>query len=346
MIDWHREMIGDMARTGTYRRAILSTVRPGDVVLDLGSGTGILALFACQAGAARVYAIERTDMVRVAREIFKANGVDERVRLLKGLSTELAVPERVDVIVSEVIGSFGLEEGLLRYLVDARERFLKPGARLVPSELELFLAPSEDGKIQDRLEVWRRAETMHGVNLLPAHRLAAENVYEVGADPGDFLADPACLKRIDLRDVRDIHMKGNVHFEVARPGRLTGLAGWFRVKLGEGIWLSTEPPLKHSSWENMFFPLDRPCDVRPGDMLDVTVSFLDPFWRWTIEVSDGTPGVRKARYAHSTFRGFPISGRDMVKYLASRAPSFSGPARVHLEALVKAMYRFCRAIVG
>ena len=345
MIDWHREMIGDATRTGAYRRAIFRTVRPGDVVLDLGSGTGILALFARQAGAARVYAIERTDMVQIARHLCRANGLDRHVRFLHGLSTELGLPERVDLIVSEIIGSFGLEEGLLRYLVDAKKRFLKPGGRVLPLDLELFLAPSEDRTIQDRLDVWDRTEAMYGVNFLPARRLAAARMYEVGAYPEDLLGEPACLQRIDLFGVRDIHMRGRVHFEVMRPGRLTGLAGWFRTRLAEEIWLSTEPPLKDSSWENVFFPLERPLDVRPGDHIDAKVLYLDPFWKWTVEVKDAS-GAERAQYAHSTFQAAPSSGKHAIQRLVSRIPGLSGPARAQFEVAARALYRFSRAIIG
>jgi len=271
--------------------------------------------------------------------------MDHRVRFLKGLSTELTLPERVDVVVSEIIGSFGLEEGVLRYLVDARKRLLKSGGCLLPRELELILVPSEDRTIQDRLGVWARTEAMYGVNFLPARRLAVEYMYEVGADPGDFLAEPACLERINLSAVRDIHMRGRAHFEATRAGRLTGLAGWFRAKLTEDIWLSTEPPLKGSSWENVFFPLERPCDVYPGDRIDATVSYLDPFWKWTVEVVS-TSGARSVRYTHSTFRGVPPSTKNTVRRLISCIPLLSGPARTQLEVAARALYRFGRVIVG
>ena len=98
----HRTMICDRVRTGAFRRAIESVVRPGDIVLDVGAGSGILSVFAARAGAARVYAVERTPAAVLARELAAANGVAEIVRVIHGDVTDVELPERADVIVSEL----------------------------------------------------------------------------------------------------------------------------------------------------------------------------------------------------------------------------------------------------
>ena len=124
----HRTMICDRMRTGVFRRAIESVVRPGDIVLDVGAGSGILSVFAARAGAARVYAVERTPAAVLARELAAANGVAEIVRVIHGDVTDIELPERVDVIVSEWLGGFGIDEGMLVPVIVARDRWLKPGA--------------------------------------------------------------------------------------------------------------------------------------------------------------------------------------------------------------------------
>ena len=69
----HRRMLNDRIRTEAFRDAIEKVVKPGDVVVDVGAGTGILSLFAARAGAARVYAIERSPTIEQAKAIARAN---------------------------------------------------------------------------------------------------------------------------------------------------------------------------------------------------------------------------------------------------------------------------------
>jgi predicted RNA methylase len=110
-IEVHRTMLCDRVRTEAFRRAIDSVVRPGDVVLDVGAGTGILSLFAARAGAERVYAVERTTVAVLAQELAAANGVAEVVQVIHGDLRDIDLPERVDVIVSEWLGGSGSTKG-------------------------------------------------------------------------------------------------------------------------------------------------------------------------------------------------------------------------------------------
>ena len=131
-IEVHRTMICDRVRTDAFRRAIDAVVRPGDVVLDVGAGTGILSLFAARAGAARVYAVEQTTVAVLAQELAAANGVADIVHVIQGDIMDVELPEHVDVIVSEWLGGFGIDEGMLVPVITARDRWLKPGGTMIP----------------------------------------------------------------------------------------------------------------------------------------------------------------------------------------------------------------------
>ncbi|MGI9584075.1 MAG: 50S ribosomal protein L11 methyltransferase, partial [Acidimicrobiia bacterium] len=102
--DFHHSMLADSARTQSFLKAILSTVKPGDVVVDIGAGTGVLSMFAVMAGARMVYAIEREPIIGVAMEVAEANGLSDRIRFIHGSSDEVVLPEKADVVVSETIG--------------------------------------------------------------------------------------------------------------------------------------------------------------------------------------------------------------------------------------------------
>lgn len=137
----HARMLHDERRTGDYLRAIKHAVRPGDVVLEIGTGSGVMAVAAARAGARHVYAVEASDIADVAERVFEVNGVSDRITLLRGWSRHVDLAEPADVLISEVIGSEPLEEEILETTLDARQRLLAPGARLLPHALCLAIRP-------------------------------------------------------------------------------------------------------------------------------------------------------------------------------------------------------------
>lgn len=139
----HIRMLDDSVRTGFFLQAIKEVVQPGDVVVDLGTGTGVLAVAAAKAGAKKVYAIESTAIADAAELLIQANGCADRVELIRGLSTTVTLPERADVIVSEIIGNDPFDEHILPYMRDACARFLKPGGRILPQGLAVHLTPAK-----------------------------------------------------------------------------------------------------------------------------------------------------------------------------------------------------------
>ena len=129
-------MLHDDRRTSDYLAAIAAAVRPGDVVLDIGTGSGVLAVAAARAGARRVYAVEASDIAGVAERVFAANGVRTASRSSRGWSREIELPEPADLLVSEVIGSEPLEEEILETTLDARRRLLKPRRTADPADAD------------------------------------------------------------------------------------------------------------------------------------------------------------------------------------------------------------------
>src|SRR5260370_8838575 len=134
------DMISDRGRVDAYANAIARAVRPGDVLVEIGCGPGVVGLVACRAGAARVYAIETEDVGHLAKQLASANGLAERIKFLQSDSRRTELPERVDVIVSDIRGTLPLFEHAIPSLEDARQRLLAPGGILIRQRDTLMAA--------------------------------------------------------------------------------------------------------------------------------------------------------------------------------------------------------------
>lgn len=143
----HEEMLKDKERTLTYKRAI---ERNGDnfkdkIVMDIGSGTGILSIFAARAGAKHVYAIENAEIAYFSREIIRKNNLSDKITVIKGKMEEIQLPvEKVDIIISEWMGYFLLYESMLDTVLWARDKYLVPGGKMLPDRAKIFMAAIED----------------------------------------------------------------------------------------------------------------------------------------------------------------------------------------------------------
>ena len=183
-LSMHALMLHDRRRTESFLAAVREIVRPGDVVVDVGAGTGMLAIAAAQAGAARVYAVERTSIIQFAKLNIRQNGLQDRITPVAGWSMDVELPERADVLVSEIIGNDPFDEKVVEVTADARMRLLKPDARMVPQTITIFALPLTvpDRIVRRRwftpevLENWRSGTASTSVHspgvLLPGRLLA------------------------------------------------------------------------------------------------------------------------------------------------------------------------------
>jgi histone-arginine methyltransferase CARM1 len=166
-------MLADYVRTGTYQKSMISNSVDftGKVVLDVGTGSGILAFFAAQAGAIKVYAVDASDSVLVAEKLVNANGLSDKIQLIKGKIEEIELPEKVDIIVSEPIGFLLVHERMLESYVTARDRFLKPGGLMMPTTGSIVLCPFTDDVIYKehcaRAAFWE-TNNFYGIDLSAA----------------------------------------------------------------------------------------------------------------------------------------------------------------------------------
>lgn len=262
----HAHMVEDQRRTPALLKAVAACVRPGDTVLDIGTGLGVLAIAAARAGAGRVYALEvDAHALREARANARRAGIAESIEFRQELSFSAKLPERCDVILCETVGSFGFDENILATLRDARRRFLKRGGRIVPQKLELFGAPIERMPKLD----------------LPA---------EIGRVRPSWLLGPAVkIADVDFsgRIPEGIHAR--CELPVRRSGTAVGVALWPRATWWKGSVSDASPMKPATHWKQGILELE-PRQAKAGQKLQWELIIgphpeeprlmTERLWRW------------------------------------------------------------------
>ena len=287
VLDYHLSMLLDTARMDSYRRAIKASVKPGDVVVDVGCGTGVLSFMACEAGAKRVYAIEGGPVIEVARELAIDNGFADRIEFLDGWSIDIGIPEPADVLITETIGNAGLDEGIVAWTSDARQRLLRPGAVMLPQRLRLWVAAVESFDDHALVSDWRAPDLPY--DYAAAHRSAAQTLWFAYLLPNHLLGQPELAADIDLTTALNETTSSVGHVRVDRDGTLHGLACWFDSLLCAGVTVDNLPPRTDSSWAQGFLPLAEPLAVSAGEQLrwELSVSADGQRWTWRVDRVEG-----------------------------------------------------------
>lgn len=272
MIESQRRLLADRIRNDAYAEAIRRAVQPKRTrVADLGTGTGFLAILCERAGARSVWACDLDPgVMKLARQTAKDNAAT-RIRFVPGHSTELAPPEPIDLLVSEVLGHFAGEEHMVESLTDAR-RWLAPGGRMIPSQVDQVLCPVTGAQVQRGIDVFA---DHHGIDLGAARRIALSNGYVRTVPPADLLEGGKAGQRIDRMSFpgdEPSRRRGSASWTLpATP--VHGLCLWWDALLWEGVTLSTSPLQPATHWEQIYLPLQQTLQAKAGDKLEVELRF-------------------------------------------------------------------------
>jgi protein arginine N-methyltransferase 1 len=315
-------MMNDKVRMSAYQSAISRTVRSGDTVLDLGCGPGIMAMLACRAGAGRVYAIDTNSVVDFGRQLGVANGLADKIQFLHGDSRRIELPERVDVIVSDVRGRLPLYGEALQTLNDARVRFLAEGGRMIPASDVLFAAVVEAGEQYLALtEPW----SLNGLNLSATLSLVLNTIY--GAqEPQQVISTPQKWCVLDYSRVVDPRAAGCMQIPIVRDSTAHGLMVWFETVLFEDIGYSSGPDEGESVYGRLFFPWESPVTLFAGDEVRVDLR-ADPVghdyvWCWETRIPPREER-KEVFFRQSTFHGATLSTSLLHKHNTNFVPELS-----------------------
>ncbi len=262
----HADMLFDEERVNNYSKAIEQSIKPGDVVVDIGTGTGLLAFLCLKSGAERVHAIDRSAAIKWAKALSEKNGFSEKIMFYNKDSRETNLPEKADMIVSELIGHIGFEEGMVESLYDAKERFLRPGGKIIPKKVSLRVALAAETRIySDCIDCWK---PIKGIDYSILREEAVRACYLTNINDRDLVSEPQTFFLVDFIEDDKPVLKGEKIFFACRNNLVNGIAIWFDASLTNGISLSSNPWVT-THWKQCFAPVEQPVSVKAGDRLSV-----------------------------------------------------------------------------
>uniref|UniRef100_A0A4W6BXV6 type I protein arginine methyltransferase n=1 Tax=Lates calcarifer TaxID=8187 RepID=A0A4W6BXV6_LATCA len=252
----HEEMLKDEVRTLTYRNSMYHNkhVFKDKIVLDVGSGTGILSMFAAKAGAKHVYGIECSSISEYSERIIKSNHLDSVITIFKGKVEEVELPvEKVDIIISEWMGYCLFYESMLNTVIFARDKWLKPGGLMFPDRASLYVVAIEDRQYKDfKIHWW---ENVYGFDMTCIRNVAMKEPLVDVVDPKQVVTN-SCLIKVRMTTFHALVTYFNIEF----------------TKCHKKTGFSTAPDAPYTHWKQTVFYLEDYLTVRRGEEITGSIA--------------------------------------------------------------------------
>lgn len=265
----HKLMLSDSPRVGSYARALRQRVGTGATVLDLGTGTGILAALALECGAKSVVAVERSAIAAVAAKVLAR--WQDRATLVQQDSRKVNLPQEIEVLVSEWMGVHVFQENMIPAVLDARDRFLRPGGVMIPERVVLSVAGMRKNPIY-AVEIGRWLEPVEGIDLSEIAILAANDLYICSVAPEFLTTRGTKVLSIDLYTFRESPLYCMRAVEQVNEATVVeAICGWFMAELAPGVVLDTSPFVAPTHWQHAIYPFSRPIHAGIGEEIALEI---------------------------------------------------------------------------
>jgi type I protein arginine methyltransferase len=319
-------MLSDGGRFAAYAKAIANAVRPGDAVAEIGCGPGVFAFLACRAGARRVYAVESEAVIQSARQLATENGLGDRIEFIQGDSRRVELPERVNLIVSDIRGTLPFLGPAIPALEDARRRFLAPGGILIPQRDTLKAAVVEAKEFYERLTApWQR--TADGLDLSSSLSLVLNGSYGVSFRSEQLFTEPKNWHTLDYMAGAAPRAASSLSLRATRTGTAHGLCLWFETQLLGDIGYSSGPGGSATIYGQAFLPWLAPVTVAEGQKIQVELRAdlvgQDYVWSWDTKLFADNEAPTN-HFQQCTFQGASFSARFLRCRAADFVPELSG----------------------
>ena len=323
-LDEFGEMVGDPLRFPAYSEAIARAVKSGDVAVDIGSGPGVFALLAAKAGARKVYAIDTENVVEFGRQFAAANGMSGRIEFLRGDSRQILLPERANIIISDIRGALPLFGQGIHSLNDARKRHLAEGGRMIPENDRILGALMEAPEGYERIIApWK---AVPGLDLEAALPVVLNTMYKRLLKPDQLLTKPQVWHELDYLNGANARAGTSLEFVCTRSGIAQGFGLWFETRLFGEIGFCTQPGTRDSVYGQVFLPLLHPVKLMEGEKiragLYADLVGTDYVWRWELDLPP-SQGRDAVNFKQSTFQGGGMSPSSLRKRAAEFVPVLS-----------------------
>ena len=273
---WHIPMINDAERNDAYDQALRNTVQPNHLVLEIGTGSGLVAMMAARAGAKQVVTCEILPaLADAARETIRQNGYQDRITVITKKSTQLEIgvdlPEKADVFVSELINIGMLAPNMLQVLAHARRNLVKPDAVIIPAAARIYAALIDC----PMLAAINPVDQIAGFDMrnFDQFRSPAYAQIDLGADPHHLLSAPFEALDFDFRV--DMPNRGRQYLSVpiVADGTLHGVAFWFDLFMDEATTYHSASPARSNHWKQAAEFFATPVTVKAGDEFRLEVGY-------------------------------------------------------------------------
>jgi protein arginine N-methyltransferase 1 len=296
-------MLADATRVRAYIRALEATVKPGAVVVDLGAGTAFFSIVACRLGARRVYAIDTNPVLEVGRELASENGCDTRIEFLEQDALQTQLPERADVVLSDLRGGVPLSTGNLAAVAHARSNFLAPDGILIPQQDKMRVGVVGCAARYDE------AVGLPAIDDITLGAMRRRLVNDVRKDrtrrvrPGDLLTEGTTWAVVDYRVQHPPTFHGRATWAIERRGVGHGLLVWFDTTLIGSEGFSTGPGSPSGTvYPQLFLPWTEPVALEQRDQVtvDLWAQVDGAPWGWNTSVADSN-GRPRIQHKQSSF---------------------------------------------
>lgn len=282
VIELQQKLLGDKIRNGAFYEALKRVVKKDEtIVADVGSGTGFLSFLASRLGAKECHLYEYSDVSQIGEKLAHANKITN-CRFVQKHSVEVKNPPRADVIISETLGNYALEENIIESIEDAK-RSLKPDGVIIPQKIEQFIAPVTSPRIYNEMNVWDSVG--YDLDFSAAREAALNNMYVYKILPEDLMdggKSASCWDKIDFSKQEESVRSGGAKWKIAKDCTVYGLAVWWNAELVRNIELSTSPLAPATHWDQIFLPLTSQINAQKGQILEV---FLKSDSRYEIGIN-------------------------------------------------------------
>lgn len=275
---WHLPMMNDKPRNDAYFNALQAAVTPETRVLEIGTGSGLLSMMSAHLGARHVTTCEVvTAIAETAASIVKDNGFADQVTVIPKLSTTLEVgvdlEERADLLVSEILSSEFLGEGVLSSIEDAKRRLLKPGARIIPARgsVRIALFGGRDIEMNVRVDEVYGFDLSRFNDIVPPKQYVGRNDLNI-----ELLSDGIGAIHFDFMgtDHFPASRSYGIDVPITRAGRCCGVIQWIRLEMDDTFVFENHPAERNvaSGWQHCVYLFKTPIDVQPGQVAQIIAS--------------------------------------------------------------------------